>query len=52
MQAIVTSVEGVSNWLNTGERIVRAASGGGRLIVLGCLIAIAVAAVLKKVFHS
>ena len=52
MQAIVASVQGQSNWLTTDERITRLASGGGRLIVFGCLLTIAVAAVVKKVFRT
>ena len=47
MQTIVSSVDGPTNWLTTDERISRAAAGGGRLILLGCLLAVGVGGFLK-----
>jgi len=47
MQQVVASVDGPTNWLTTDERISRAAAGGGRLILLGCLLAVGVGGFLK-----
>lgn len=50
LKAIVASVEGPSNWLNSEERITRLSHGVGKLCLWGCLGVIAVAGAIKIFF--
>jgi hypothetical protein len=56
LRAIVASVEGPTNWSDRGmamsqQRLEKISHGAGRLWVFGCLLVIAVAVALKKLFR-